>query len=656
MADQSVNIDTLTRGIENLNTLDIQIGGDDQATWVAPSGEQGMSFNHGMRKLFENGGLPAVPFKTKALMTASTLANDSYAMVTDGGADNGLYVKTAGSWVKSDYDPVMQAEADATTKANDAKTQAVAIATDLAAADATTKANAAKDAATRVEGFLKKPEVFFDSEIIVNAQELTVTYPSGVAMDGKSLPQYFAAATLDFSVVNKTKLDYYDYTTNSFVQKLGTNSVMPVDSSAVKVGSSFRGVFASEYLYKIASTDTVGTSEAPTSQTLYESLSNPLCNVNIKLVGDSITWGVGATGTTAGSNTGTLLTAIRNTTDASVSPTWANLLSHYLLSTFSGGNINHEGLGVVSAESSSVATFSRHAGLFNFKDSSGKVYSDNEVMAGVEIDATTFSNEEFIDLGYQGSSTYSEFSFNVKASSFDIYYATLSHGDPSSYFFSVYIDGVFKERVALYSYPAKGNQVKTITLPNGNMHKITIKNESTVNKSARLQYIEISKKISIANDGISGSTSYSWLTSVKMADSVKPDDDYVFIQLGTNDRIKNSRNSKSLLARNLKALVGIANTNTNGKAKFIIMAANDVTQNELPDSSSYFMSMRDVNGIVKAVASSLDLPFISHYENTVQHKLDGTVVLSDGLHPNDFGHRLAFDLIKRFIINRGFNS
>ncbi|MGE6439848.1 hypothetical protein ACQKDA_14645 [Psychrobacter sp. NPDC078370] len=44
VADQSVGIDTLTRGIENLNTLDIQIGGDDQATWEAPSGEQGMSF------------------------------------------------------------------------------------------------------------------------------------------------------------------------------------------------------------------------------------------------------------------------------------------------------------------------------------------------------------------------------------------------------------------------------------------------------------------------------------------------------------------------------------------------------------------------------------------------------------------------------------
>ena len=43
-------------------------------------------------------------FKIKALMTASTLPNDSYAMVTDDTDNNGLYVKTAGAWVKSEYD------------------------------------------------------------------------------------------------------------------------------------------------------------------------------------------------------------------------------------------------------------------------------------------------------------------------------------------------------------------------------------------------------------------------------------------------------------------------------------------------------------------------------------------------------------------------
>jgi len=60
--------------------------------------------------IFEAGGLPATPFATKALMTASTLVDGKYAMVTDDTVNNGLYVKTAGVWVKSAYDPAGQAK------------------------------------------------------------------------------------------------------------------------------------------------------------------------------------------------------------------------------------------------------------------------------------------------------------------------------------------------------------------------------------------------------------------------------------------------------------------------------------------------------------------------------------------------------------------
>lgn len=59
--------------------------------------------------IFEAGGLPATPFATKALMTASALVDDSYAMVTEDTVNNGLYVKEAGAWVKSSYDPLLQA-------------------------------------------------------------------------------------------------------------------------------------------------------------------------------------------------------------------------------------------------------------------------------------------------------------------------------------------------------------------------------------------------------------------------------------------------------------------------------------------------------------------------------------------------------------------
>lgn len=55
--------------------------------------------------IFKAGGLPATPFATKALMTASALIDGQYAQVTDDAPNSGLYIKKSGAWVKSEYDP-----------------------------------------------------------------------------------------------------------------------------------------------------------------------------------------------------------------------------------------------------------------------------------------------------------------------------------------------------------------------------------------------------------------------------------------------------------------------------------------------------------------------------------------------------------------------
>lgn len=107
--------------------------------------------------IFETGGLPATPFATKSSMSSSALLDNAYAMVTDDAtaANNGLYQKKAGVWVKSAYDPLAQSKSytdtakssaistaatDATTKANTAKSDAIT----AAATDATNKADAVK--------------------------------------------------------------------------------------------------------------------------------------------------------------------------------------------------------------------------------------------------------------------------------------------------------------------------------------------------------------------------------------------------------------------------------------------------------------------------------------------------------------------------------
>lgn len=76
-----------------------------------------------LNTVIENGGLPAKPFATKALMTASALVDGDYAQVTDDTVNNGLYVKTAGAWVKSEYDPLTQAREYSDATLTTAKTE-----------------------------------------------------------------------------------------------------------------------------------------------------------------------------------------------------------------------------------------------------------------------------------------------------------------------------------------------------------------------------------------------------------------------------------------------------------------------------------------------------------------------------------------------------
>lgn len=89
-------------------SFDELVNGDEAKQVTTRKGQTYPSVKKALKQLFENGGLPAVPFTTKALMTASALVNGDYAQVTDDTDNNGLYVKTAGAWVKSEYDPVNQ--------------------------------------------------------------------------------------------------------------------------------------------------------------------------------------------------------------------------------------------------------------------------------------------------------------------------------------------------------------------------------------------------------------------------------------------------------------------------------------------------------------------------------------------------------------------
>lgn len=100
----------LANGHLDVKALGEAANGDENTIVTTRTGNTYPSAERAINIMFKNGGLPATPFPTKALMTASALVDGKYAQVTDDTVNNGLYVKTAGAWVKSGYDPLGQAK------------------------------------------------------------------------------------------------------------------------------------------------------------------------------------------------------------------------------------------------------------------------------------------------------------------------------------------------------------------------------------------------------------------------------------------------------------------------------------------------------------------------------------------------------------------
>lgn len=101
---QSQVADTIATSIDNstvaytdaINTTKAQVVADAMAATES-------ALDTAVTSLFENGGLPATPFETKALMESSELVDGDYAVVTDDTDNNGLYLKSNDVWIKTTF-------------------------------------------------------------------------------------------------------------------------------------------------------------------------------------------------------------------------------------------------------------------------------------------------------------------------------------------------------------------------------------------------------------------------------------------------------------------------------------------------------------------------------------------------------------------------
>lgn len=109
---EPISIQQLKDASLDVKSLEEVVNGDEDVIVTTRLGETYPSIKGSIKTLFENGGLPAEPFETKVQMVSegASLPDGQLAMVHNDPANNGLYVKTAGAWVKSAYDPLTQAK------------------------------------------------------------------------------------------------------------------------------------------------------------------------------------------------------------------------------------------------------------------------------------------------------------------------------------------------------------------------------------------------------------------------------------------------------------------------------------------------------------------------------------------------------------------
>lgn len=98
----------LANGHLDVKALGEAANGDENTIVTTRTGNTYPSAERAINIMFQNGGLPAKPFPTKAVMETegASLADGQLAMVYNETTNNGLYVKTAGTWEKSLYSSV----------------------------------------------------------------------------------------------------------------------------------------------------------------------------------------------------------------------------------------------------------------------------------------------------------------------------------------------------------------------------------------------------------------------------------------------------------------------------------------------------------------------------------------------------------------------
>ncbi len=371
---------------------------------------------------------------------------------------------------------------------------------------------------------------------------------------------------------------------------------------------------------------------------LRAALTDPLHQtVGICLIGDSITWGQTLPDNSATDPRNGTLSDPRNNATAS---SWANILRRYIGSEFMRGADPVLSNWAAAPSGQSITEYKKTFALFPV----GAPF-----VAEVTGGSTTITEVQSAGalLGYQlrlnhGATTdepHARLRFPITGSKFTLVYGM---GGPNSASYEVLINGASIGIFTTADAPsgAKNRRVHTFPYVRGATVEIRTRRPAAVTGPVTLyiEAIEIEKLVRISNQGINGATTATYLLYNLSGDfsnptAVTPEDDFIIMQLGTNDRVSVSSRPRGPQGFRRNADLIVDELVTLGDV--ILMCANPAAPE---DPALYSSTMSDIRGVLFDVAKTRSIDIIDNYAAFAG--LPVSDYTADNLHPNLFGHSI----------------
>ncbi|MDQ5413424.1 SGNH/GDSL hydrolase family protein [Klebsiella pneumoniae] len=370
---------------------------------------------------------------------------------------------------------------------------------------------------------------------------------------------------------------------------------------------------------------------------LYDAITNPLRDSHIGHIGDSIDWGVGATGIASIDPRSHQLSDARNNF---TSRTWVNLFRKWT------AELSCHGKNEVDTQATGLSTYYNAVNV-EVQDA-WKDFTPADISSGLLTQTKaetirTFGANHCIDI-LAGRSV----SFQFSGPAISLVYATLQNLNAS-----IYIDGVLNASVVTDGTvtPTFGTRLDISGLTDA-IHTMRIECAASAGSPLRLQYLVRNKRHSVMNSGLIGTNTAEWLPggTLLVPEALPSNVTHVLIKLGTNDRGMATGPGYMAGAQgtfvNLNAIVNSLRSTYPG-VRVILIAPPYA-----PTDSAYGSS-DEIARAVRRAARVLECGFIDLYSPTLELEMQGETWLSDGLHPNDYGYRTMFKAVQAAIVSAG---